>query len=252
LHQRRKSKPGKGIDSFHEGIKMEKKIIGLLVASVMLFSGAAMAQTANSVYIDQIGDNSTIDVTQNGSNNIVGTNTTKTTLWGNNQTVAINQVGSNNVAAINMQGANASLTSNVNGSLNTVNVTCGAGASGNNGACTDSILVSNIAGDSNTLTTTTGSKSQSSISVIGDSNRATISTNVDRLVGSKASITAVGDSNTLSINQAGTAGANGHDGAIDVTGSSNTIAVIQTGTIDTTVNVKSMGSSNNITVHSGN
>ena len=231
---------------------MEKKLIGLLVASVMLFSGAAMAQTANTVYIDQIGNNSTIDVTQNGSNNVVGTSSAQTTLWGNNQTVSINQVGSNNVTAVNLQGANASLTSNVNGSLNTVNVTCGAGASGNNGACTDRVIVSNIAGDSNTLTTTTGSKSQSTISVNGDNNTATISTNVDRLVGSKASITALGDSNTLSINQAGTAGANGHDGAIDVIGSSNTIAVIQTGTIDTTVNVKSVGTSNNITVHSGN
>ena len=231
---------------------MEKKIIGLFVASVLLFSGTAMAQTANSVYIDQIGNNSTIDVTQNGSNNIVGTETTKTTLWGNSQTVSINQVGSNNVAAVNMQGAGASLTSNVNGSLNTVTVECGNGASGNNGACTDSVIVSNIAGDSNTLTTTTGSKSQSTISIIGDTNTATISTNVDKLVGSKASIVAVGDGNTLSINQAGTAGAGGHDGAIDVTGSSNTIAVTQTGTIDTKVNVKSMGSSNTITVHSGN
>jgi hypothetical protein len=151
-----------------------------------------------------------------------------------------------------MQGAGASLTSNVNGSLNTVTVECGNGASGNNGACTDSVIVSNIAGDSNTLTTTTGSKSQSTISVNGDTNTATILTNVDKLVGSKASIVAVGDGNTLSINQAGTAGASGHDGAIDVTGSSNTIAVTQTGTIDTKVNVKSMGSSNTITVHSGN
>ena len=53
--------------------------------------------------------------------------------------------------------------------------------------------------------------------------------------------------NTLSIGQTGVAGANGHHGTIDVTGSSNTIAVTQSGTIDTTVNVKSVGSSNNIT-----
>jgi hypothetical protein len=151
-----------------------------------------------------------------------------------------------------MQGASASLTSNVNGSLNSVTVECGNGASGNNGACTDSVIVSNIAGDSNTLSTITGSKSQSTISVIGDSNTASIYTNVDKLVGSKASITAVGDSNTLSINQAGTAGSSGHDGSMDITGSSNTVSIIQTGTVDTTVYVKSVGSSNNITVHSGN
>jgi hypothetical protein len=231
---------------------MSKILYSLVVASVMLFAGTSLAQTANSVYIDQIGSNSNIDVTQQGSNNVVGTNTTKTILWGSNQNVTIGQIGSNNIAAVNVQGSNATLLSTVTGSLNTVNIGCGTGGSGNNGSCTDSNLTANATGDSNILTMSTGSKSTSSIAVTGDNNTASINTDTSPLIGNTASITALGDGNTLSIGQTGVAGANGHNGKINVTGSSNTIAVTQSGTIDTTVDVKSMGSSNNITVNTGN
>lgn len=220
----------------------------------MAFFGSipALAQTANSVYIDQIGSNSTIDVTQQGSNNIVGTNTSRTILWGSNQSVTISQVGSSNIAALNVQGANSVVNTIVEGSLNTVTIGCGTGGSGNNASCTDSSITANATGDSNTLSITTGSKSTASITATGDNNTATINTNTSPLVGNTATISAVGDGNTLSISQTGTAGVNGHSGTIDVTGSSNLVAVTQTGTIDTTVNVKSVGSNNNITVTTGN
>ena len=109
-----------------------------LVIVIGLFASVANAQ--NSVYIDQIGSNSTINVTQTGTDNQLGNTTNKTVLYGNNQAVTITQIGSYNVASINAQGNNLNVTSNVTGDSNTVNVACGAtggaGAACNDGAAT--------------------------------------------------------------------------------------------------------------------
>ena len=106
-----------------------------LVIVIGLFASVANAQ--NSVYIDQIGSNSTINVTQTGTDNQLGNTTNKTVLYGNNQAVTITQIGSYNNSAINAQGNNLTLTSNVTGDSNTVNVSCGA-TGGAGAACNDS------------------------------------------------------------------------------------------------------------------
>ena len=63
-------------------------------------------------------------------------------------------------------------------------------------------------------------------------------------------ITTVGATNITSITQTG-GGVGGHKTTLDYTGSSNNTTISQTGTIDTTVNLKSVGSGNtfSLTTH---
>jgi hypothetical protein len=222
----------------------------ILTAGLILLPFSSLAQTINSVYIDQVGSNSTISMSQTGSNNKLGDETQAAIFTGNNQVVAIMQVGANNVGNFNIQGSSASVTSNVTGNLNTVTATCGASGTT---SCTDTVIEANATGGGNTLSATVGGKSTAKINVTGDTNTATISSTTSNMAGSRAEITSTGgDSNNLSISQNGPAGLNGFSAKIEVTGGGNVVGVTQTGTVDSTVNVKSTGSNNNITVHSGN
>jgi Curlin associated repeat len=224
----------------------------VLAAALILLTVPAFAQTVNSVYMDQYGSNSTITITQTGSNNAAGTELKSNVFHGNSQVISMLQIGSGNVADVTMNGDGASLTSNVNGNLNSVTVNCGTGASGPGASCTDSVLTATITGGNNTINNTNGSKATSSITLNGDHNSATINNTSNNLLGAVSSINAVGGYNTLSITQDGPAGLNGFVASIDVAGSSNTISVTQSGTVDSNVQIKSIGSSNTITVRSGN
>ena len=74
----------------------------LITRMMALLSFLVMVQYANaagnSVYVDQIGDGSTINITQSGNSNAVGNATTKATFNGNNNTVTVDQIGNSNVA----------------------------------------------------------------------------------------------------------------------------------------------------------
>ena len=232
---------------------MSKNLWGVVAFSIMcIYANLAAAQTANSVYIDQVGSGSTIGVIQSGSNNTAGTDTKNMVFSGNTQVVSIQQIGSNNIADVNVQGAGATLTSTVAGSMNSVTISCGTGGVGASAACTDSNLIANATGDSNLLSITAGAKTDANINITGDRNNAGIISNTTSMGGARASIAATGNDNILTIDQSGPAGVNGFTSSIDVTGSSNTVGVTQSGTIDSTVNVKSVGSNNSITVRSGN
>lgn len=225
---------------------------GLWLAFVItLFASVAQAQ--NSVYIDQIGSNSTINVTQTGTDNQLGNTTNKTVLYGNNQLVTINQIGSYNIGTINAQGNALTLTSTVTGDSNTVNIACGA-TGGAGAACNDANITANATGDTNLIAITAqGSKQDINASLNGSWNQGTVTSSTTNMNGAKSSITQTGgDSNIINISQNGPAGLNGFVATVDVTGGGNNIGVTQTGTVDSTVNVKSVGSNNTITVHSGN
>jgi hypothetical protein len=69
---------------------------------------------------------------------------------------------------------------------------------------------------------------------------------------SSSSITILGDSNTFNSSMTGTSAGGGHVLIAQVSGTSNTHNVTQSGTIDTTVSIITNGSSNNVTVTTGN
>jgi hypothetical protein len=219
----------------------------LLTFGIILLASVAHAQ--NSVYIDQIGNNSTIDVTQTGIDNVLGNNTNKAVFYGDSQGVTISQIGSYNTSVMNVQGNGTTLSSLVTGDSNQVNVSCG-----NTGPlCNQSAITASATGDQNTINITGGAKSTFGASVTGSNNTVNVTSTTTNLNGATATVTQTGgDANNITVTQNGPAGLNGFQARVDVTGGGNVIGVTQGGTVDSTVNIKSAGSNNNITVHSGN
>ena len=255
-----------------------------LFVMILLFSISAFAAD-NSIYIDQSGDNSTIDVTQTGAGNVirgiqgVGTgNTTPAKIYGNNSNIDIQQIGSTNTLNLGLNVSTAAgraygidLTYYVTGNNGTATINsnnAGSGTSGSNfidvrqtgnsaginlnilGSKNDFTAVTS-GGASNTITATINAdETVSNISMTGGGNNSftgTLSSNKGHV-----NLTTVGASNGITLTQTGTAGTNGHAFTLGLTGSSNTFNVTQGGTIDTTINVQSAGSGNTWNITTGN
>jgi hypothetical protein len=256
------------------------KTMGIVLA---LFASVTWAAD-NSIYIDQSGDTSTIDITQNGAGNVirgiqgVGTdNTTPAKIYGNSNKIDIQQIGSSNALDLGVtstiaggkaygidlkyyvtgNNASAIINSNKAGSdtsaSNKIDITQTGNYAGIN---------LNMLGSRNLFTAVTTGGSNNNITATVNASDTTNNINVSggggngitlNLTSPNATndITMVGASNTLGLTQSGTAGINGHAFTLDLTGSSNTFNVTQGGTIDTTVNILSNGSGNawNITTH---
>jgi hypothetical protein len=109
------------------GGELSRKLLTILVLSAMTTLGYA---ADNSIYIDQAGDNSTINMTQDGAGNKVkgilangtaGGNTDPVKLTGDAQTVNITQTGANNVLTLGInstQGGNVANNTNIGVNLN--------------------------------------------------------------------------------------------------------------------------------------
>lgn len=251
---------------------------------ILLFSITALAAD-NSIYIDQSGDNSTIDITQTGAGNVirgiqgVGTgNTTPAKIYGNNSTIDIQQIGSTNTLNLGVNVSTAAgraygidLTYYVTGNNGTATINsnnAGSGTSGSNfidvrqtgnsaginlnilGSKNDFTAVTS-GGASNTITATINAdETVSNISMTGGGSNTftgTLSSNKGQI-----NLTTVGASNGIVLTQTGTAGTNGHAFTLGLTGSSNSFNVTQGGTIDTTINVQSAGSGNTWNITTGN
>jgi len=256
----------------------------LKVMVAMIFSASAFAAD-NSIYIDQSGDNSTIDVTQTGAGNVVrgiqgvGTsNTTPSKIYGNSNSVDIRQIGSTNTLSLGVNTTIAAgraygvdLTYYVTGNSGTAVINSnnsGTGTSGSNfidvrQTGNSASINLNVLGSKNDFTAVTSGGSSNSIissisaddtinniSMTGGGNNSLTQT----ITSNKATnnITTVGASNGIVLTQSGTAGTNGHAFTLNLTGSSNTLNVIQSGTIDTTVNLLSNGSGNAWNITTGN
>jgi hypothetical protein len=251
---------------------------------ILLFSISVYAAD-NSIYVDQSGDNSTIDITQTGAGNVirgiqgVGTgNTTPAKIYGNNSAIDIQQIGSTNTLNLGLNVSTATgraygidLTYYVTGNNGTATINSnnsGSGTSGSNfidvrqtgnsaginlnilGSKNDFTAVTS-GGASNTITATINAdETVSNISMTGGGGNTltqTLSSNKGRI-----DLTTVGASNTISLTQSGVAGTNGHALTYNLTGSNNSFTATQSGTIDTTINVQSAGSGNTWNITTGN
>jgi hypothetical protein len=256
----------------------------LKIMVAMIFSASAFAAD-NSIYIDQSGDNSTIDITQTGAGNVirgiqgVGTgNTTPAKIYGNNAAIDIQQIGSTNTLNLGVNTSTATgraygidLTYYVTGNSGVATINsnnAGTGTSGSNfidvrqtgnsaglnlnilGSKNDFTAVTS-GGSSNSITATiSADETVSNISMTGGGSNTftgTLSSNKGRV-----NLTTLGASNGITLTQTGTAGTNGHEFTASITGSSNTMSVTQSGTIDTTINVLSSGSGNTWNITTGN
>ena len=260
------------------------KFIKMMAVIFALFATSLFAAD-NSIYIDQSGDNATIDIVQSGGGNVirgiqgVGTgNTTRAKMYGNNAAIDINQTGSSNILSLGVNTTTAigraygiDLTYYVTGSNGTAVINsnnAGSGTSGSNfidvrQTGNTANLNLNILGSKNDFTaTTTGGAGNSIIATItGDSNINTIAvsgggsngiTLTQTTSNADATFTVVGASNTINLTQTGVAGTTGHTFVYSLTGSSNSMTATQTGTIDTTIDVLSAGSGNTWNITTGN
>lgn len=217
-----KSKTGDG--------KLSRKLLAILVASGMMTSGVY----ANDVYMEQIGDNSIVSVTQTGAGNLVngnvggtGNNDDAALIRGDNNNVTISQIGASNTVRMiinnESNGTGATVVVSADGSNNTQTIGCGTALSS---ACNASIIRSEITGNNNnTVQTLSGGVTQSKISINGNYNNVT---------------------HTAS-------GVGLHSGEITVSGSgtssvANAVTLTQSGAFAKNAVITSNGSNNNVTV----
>lgn len=193
------------------------------VLTALLCVTASSFVYANDIYIEQVGDSSTISITQDGSGNTIGSSLSSAFIGGGSNTVTIDQIGSNNELSLVVNGASASVIVDTTGSGNIQTINCGTTTSA---GCSGSTIKQVVAGDNNTITQNLGAGANhySEINVTGSTNNIThTSTNTGV---TSAIITATGDTNT--------------------------IGVTQSGTLPQSVTVNSTGNLNNITINQSN
>lgn len=200
------------------------------VASAMFWGSGALA---NDIYVEQIGDNTTVTINQTGSANLVeGIDVGQAaSIGGDGNIVSINQVGAGNVLKLSVfnsniggPGTGATVTATASGNDNIQTISC---ANSTNANCLTSTITSNITGDNNRTTQTlSGNVVSSVINVTGDYNAVT---------------------HTAS-------GAGAHTASITVTGSGTSVAspnlvnLTQSGALAQSATITSNGSNNNISV----
>jgi trimeric autotransporter adhesin len=192
----------------------------ILIVAMML---ASLGVKANEVYIEQVGDSSTITVTQDGTGNKVGDSGTgnEAFIGGGSNTVTIDQVGSNNTLAMTVNGASASVIVDVLGSGNESTINCGTTQSA---GCSSSTIKQVINGDDNVVTQSlgTGANHYSEINITGSTN--TVTHTSSNSGASTVNITATGDLNTIGVTQSGLTA---KTVSVNTSGNSNTVSITQ-------------------------
>jgi len=210
--------------------ELSRKLLAILMTAVMLSSGAF----ANDVYVEQIGDNSSVSITQTGAGNMVNGNIGGTgnvddmaLIRGDLNDVTVSQIGAGNILSIVLNnesnGTGATVVVSADGSNNTQEISCGTALSS---SCNASIIRSEITGNNNnTVQTLSGGAVQSKIAINGNWNNVT---------------------HTAS-------GVGQHSGEITVSGSgsngaANAVTLTQSGALTKNAVITSNGSNNNVIV----
>ena len=210
--------------------ELSRKILAILMTTVMLSSGV----WANDVYVEQIGDNSSVSITQIGAGNMVNGNIGGTgnvddaaIIRGDLNDVTVNQLGVGNILSIVLNnesnGTGSTVVVSADGSNNTQEISCGTALSS---SCNASVIRSEITGNNNnTVQTLSGGAVQSKIAVNGNWN------NVTHIA----------------------SGAGQHSGEITVSGSgvsgaANAVTLTQSGAQTKNAVITSNGSNNNVIV----
>ena len=215
----------------------------------LLLAGSALADGGNSVYIDQTNaDQSTVTITQSGSNNNVGDTNTTTgdpfVIDGNSMNLTITQDGMNNSILGNFIGGNSTATISQIGNSNSTLLNYG-----NFGTSSGTLGIS-LNGSNNNSILNIGTVHNSSnylynLDVTGDHNTVTSTINSAYTTNSH---TIAGDSNTLTTTQTGfgTLSGGGHNITTNVIGDSNTITVSQDGNTIANSAVVNLSGSNTV------
>jgi hypothetical protein len=218
-------------------------------------AAALASSTTNRIFLDQSGDNPTINLNQTGNSNRQGSAGSPVYLRGIGQTVTTIQTGNSNeidLAVVNAttgSGVGATVMIQQIGSSNKVDAACGSGT-GSDGTtaltgCKAANLNWKFTGNSNVLQyRATGDNQSSAITTSGNSNEFYIDSTTSN---NSQTIQVTGDNNIMHLKQNST-GAAGSSIWVDLVGASNTINVTQSGSIDSIANIKSVMNSGTINV----
>lgn len=242
-----------------------KSLIGLFAMTLSFAALATDATGPNKVYIEQVGNSNLITIEQVGGTNSVGgtagsvavdtdgvstltvtaaSSTNYGTITGSSNQVTITQHGDANSAQYNIKGGQNVYSSTVTGNGNQTKLSIGdTNTNGLRNNVSESItgntnmLITNMVGSDNTMSTTIG----------GNSNQIT-----NTVTTSNADITHTisGGNNVLNAQQIDAAGSAGHSLTTYTSGNYNSITTQQQGTNDTTIDIKTTGDHNTITVRS--
>ena len=214
---------------------MLKNINVIVLALLASLLGITVAW-ASDVYIDQAGSTTTIDITQTGDGNRVGSAGTASTITGDTTDVDITQTGSGNAADIKMSvGTSGSIVDyTAAGGSNILNVEIDGAA--------DTKLTTTIAGDNNevTLCGTIGT-------VAAASQTATCATGVQANT-TTSNIAITGDRNQIAIGADAASAVNNITVGGNVTSDDNVINLSQTGLNSPNVTLNVDGTSNAINI----
>ena len=213
---------------------LSRKLLAILMVSGMVSSGV----WANDVYVEQIGDNASVSITQTGAGNMVngnvggtGANDDAALIRGDLNNVTISQIGASNTLSMiinnESNGTGATVVVSADGSNNNQTIGCGTALSS---SCNASIIRSEITGNSNnTVQMLSGGVVQSKISVNGNYNNVTHTASG---IGQHSAEITVSGSGTSSVANAVTltqSGAMARNAVITSNGTNNNIVVNQSG-----------------------
>ena len=244
------------------------------VATVSPNAASALAiSTTNRVFIDQSGENPNVNITQTGTGNTVGADSTYqkaltgipnrlgspvTRAWtlsspiylrGADQTIVTVQTGNNNTIGLRAEnpttsGDGVNITIQQIGNSNVVDAACGGGTASDGTTaltgCKDAVLNWKFAGNTNMMQFRgTGDNLNSNVEVInGNSNEFYIDAIGN---GHSQTLKVAGNYNVFNISQT-SSGTTGSSAWVDVNGSTNKFTINQTGSQDNIVNIKSVAS----------
>ena len=212
--------------------ELSRKILAILMTAVMLSSGVF----ANDVYVEQIGDNSTVSITQTGAGNMVNGNVGGTgnvddmaLIRGDLNDVTVNQIGAGNILSIVLNnesnGTGATVVVSADGSNNTQDISCGTALSS---SCNASIIRSEITGNNNnTVQTLSGGTVQSKININGNWNNVTHTASGAGLHSGEITVSGSGSNGAANAVTLTQSGAQTKNAVITSNGSNNNIIVTQ-------------------------
>ena len=221
-------------------------MIQAILIGMLVLVGISSTVLASDVYLEQAGSSATIDITQTGDGNRVGTSTEATTLQGGNADVDILQEGTSNTIDVEQSG---SVTSGAD-----INLTQ-KGAS--------NIIDVNTEGAEDLAVAVTQEGDNNEVNVCGAINTGSLNNGVvtdgqctaDITVGNfEADITTKGDGNNVNVARSGVAGISGTKEVTVNIGSTvasdnNVVNINQTDTSQTgLVNLKVDGNTNLVNI----
>lgn len=210
---------------------LSRKLLATLIVAAMPGLGLA-----NDVYMDQIGDNSTISITQTGAGNLIngnvggnGNNDDAAIIRGDLNDVTISQIGASNTLSMiinnETSGTGSTVVVSAVGSGNNQTIGCGTALTS---SCNAGIIRSEITGNNNnTVQTLSGGVVKSTIAINGNYNNVTHTASGAGLHNGEITVSGSGSSgspNAVTLTQSGVSNKNA---VITSNGSTNTISVTQ-------------------------